>query len=510
MSTGESPSMRSFLQGLYAQNRLSTNVQALRQPPPKKSKLRTQDVPAQPPSPPPSLPSSIFSQSPSGHRSPLQDALDALRLDPTLTHSLWSRWGPHLQSHPDAHKPEQLAEQLRFELAAVDAAVARFRSDSQSASQRGDCAQLGPVRSLLLKWFQEMQREVLNVQKFLADMTTDQEYKARFRALMRRKKDVQKSAAMSKAEDAAAAQAKGWRSPSSKSPAGGSSCDGGSLGLTAIMEEISTSELPIIEPFFATLGAEKIAVVAINCVMNRVLADPKGHGTASLAIAIGNALMAEINLKDASLHPVLFKRFSPLYAKKVERMRTLYRQQRQKLRKSIGASSKKGKKSGSGAELVASDATNDENAAAIVKQQVHQLQRASAEAADLVAQESRGWLSTIMSKLKQSVSGGDGAAAAVDPGVINPEWSDQFTMQVPPAFPHCIFVTIGSGPSSPRRRRTLHPPSLLHHRISGACCSGRRRESGRGRFQLCSCKKKTNSRVLSRVSSQQNEAHRGD
>jgi hypothetical protein len=31
----------------------------------------------------------------------------------------------------------------------------------------------------------------------------------------------------------------------------------------------------IIEPFFATLGAEKIAVVAINCVMNRVVADAK-------------------------------------------------------------------------------------------------------------------------------------------------------------------------------------------------------------------------------------------
>ena len=48
----------------------------------------------------------------------------------------------------------------------------------------------------------------------------------------------------------------------------------------------------------------------------------------------------------------------------------------------------------------------------------------------MIAQESRGWLSTIMSKLKQSVSGNDAAAAAVDPGIINPEWSDQFTMQV--------------------------------------------------------------------------------
>jgi hypothetical protein len=275
-----------------------------------------------------------------------------------------------------------------------------------------------------------MQREVTNVQKFLGDMTTDQEYKSRFRALMRRKKDVQKFAAMSKSEDAAAARAKGWRSPVSKSSAFGPSTDGGSLGLNAIMEEISTSELPIIEPFFATLGAEKIAVVAINCVMNRVLADPKGHATASLAIAIGNALMAEINLKDSSLHPLLFKRFSPLYAKKLERMRTLYRQQRLKLRKNIGVSSKKGKKGGSSSNVLASDAISDENAATIVKQQVHQLQMASAEAADLVAQESRGWLSTIMSKLKQSVSGGDGASAAVDPGIINPEWSDQFTMQV--------------------------------------------------------------------------------
>jgi hypothetical protein len=37
-----------------------------------------------------------------------------------------------------------------------------------------------------------MQREVLNVQHFLAEVSTDQEYKSRFRALLRRKKSVQK------------------------------------------------------------------------------------------------------------------------------------------------------------------------------------------------------------------------------------------------------------------------------------------------------------------------------
>lgn len=196
------------------------------------------------------------------------------------------------------------------------------------------------------------------------------------------------------------------------------------------MEDISTSELPIIEPFFATLGAEKIAVVAINCVINRVLADPKGHGTASLAIAIGNALMAEINLKDTSLHPLLFKRFSPLYAKKQERMRSLYRQQRQKLKKSLGTSSKDAKNLGHQTGPLASAAAVNDTAAAIVSQQITQHEKASAEAAAMVAQESRGWLSTIMAKLKQSVSGNGAAADAVDPGIINPEWSDQFTMQV--------------------------------------------------------------------------------
>ena len=338
-----------------------------------------------------------------------------------------------MQTHPDADKPENLVEQLRFELAAVDAAVARFRSDSQSASQRGDCAQLGPVRSLLLKWFEEMQREILNVQKFLADVTSDHEYKARFRALLRRKKNLQKSAAKSKSEDADAAKAKGWRSPVAKDSTSGSANgpEGGPLGLNAIMEDISTSELPIIEPFFATLGAEKIAVVAINCVINRVLADPKGHGTASLAIAIGNALMAEINLKDPSLHPLLFKRFSPLYAKKQERMRSLYIQQRQKLKKSLGTPSKEAKHaSNKTAPPPASAATAGDDAATITEQQSTHGDRASAEAAAMIAQESRGWLSTIMSKLKQSVSGNDAAAAAVDPGIINPEWSDQFTMQV--------------------------------------------------------------------------------
>lgn len=425
--------MRSFLQGLYSQKKSATNIEVLRHNQPQTSNSNSPEPTPAPPTPAPSLPPSIFSQSLSGHRSPLQEALDALRADPTLTATLWARWGPHLQTHPDAGKPERLVEQLRFELAAVDAAVARFRSDSQSASQRGDCAQLGPVRALLLKWFEEMQKEVVNVQKFLADVASDHEYKARFRALLRRKKVVQKSAAKSRAEDAASAKAKGWRSPVASDPAT-SLCNGAHgavLGLNAIMEDISTSELPIIEPFFATLGAEKIAVVAINCVINRVLADPKGHGTASLAIAIGNALMAEINLKDPSLHPLLFKRFSPLYAKKQERMRTLYRQQRQKLKKGLGSGAAKDAKNASGkSEPVASSAGGGESAAAVVNQQISQLEKASVEAAAMLAQESRGWLSTIMSKLKQSVSGNAAAAAAVDPGIINPEWSDQFTMQV--------------------------------------------------------------------------------
>lgn len=426
MSNGESPSMRAFLQGIYAQKKAGNKAQ------PHDSTSDPSNPSLASPPPPPFLPPAIFSQSPGGHRSPLQEALDALRADPSLNHSLWSRWAPHLATHPDADKPENLIEQLRFELAAVDAAVARFRSDSQSANSRGDLAQLGPVRSLLLKWFAEMQREVLNVQKFLSEVTSDQEYKARFRALLRRKKDVQKSAAASRAEDATAAKGKGWRSPSAKSSADSTASEqrASSLGLHAIMEEISTSELPIIEPFFATLGAEKIAVVAINCVMNRVLADPKGHGTANLAIAIGNALMAEINLKDPSLHPVLFKRFSPLYAKKQERMRTLYRQQRQKLKKNLGTSSKEVKASGSIVASVSADATGDDNSLADVKLQMKYFEKASAEAAAMLAQESQGWLSTIMSKLKQSVTGDTAAAAAVDPGVINPEWSDQFTMQV--------------------------------------------------------------------------------
>ncbi len=449
--------MRSFLQDIYAQNKAAIKAQAARRID------GDSDLPgASPtsPSPPSLLPPSIFSQSISGHRSPLQEALDALRADPSLNHSLWERWSPHLKTHPDADRSENLIEQLRFELAAVDAAVARFRADSQSANLRGDCAQLGPVRSLLLKWFAEMQREVLNVQKFLANVTSDQEYKARFRALLRRKKDVQKSAAMSKAEDAAAAQTKGWRSPGTKGSSGNAASeqDGSSLGLHAIMEEISTSELPIIEPFFATLGAEKIAVVAINCVMNRVLADPKGHGTASLAIAIGNALMAEINLKDPSLHPVLFKRFSPLYAKKQERMRTLYRQQRLKLRKSLGSTTKEGKKS-SRITPVSSDAPDGDNTTVIVKHQMKQLEKASAEAAAMIAQESRGWLSTIMSKLKQSVSGNDAAAAAVDPGIINPEWSDQFTMQVQARLGAVVLTIL---------LRSCTIESLVHSRLHDA------------------------------------------
>jgi hypothetical protein len=208
MSTGESPSMRSFLQGLYSQKKSATNIEALRHKVAQTSNVDAQQPPPTSAAPVPSLPPSIFSQSLGGHRSPLQEALDALRADPSLTDTLWARWGPHLQTHPDVNKPENLVEQLRFELAAVDAAVARFRSDSQSASQRGDCAQLGPVRSLLLKWFEQMQREVLNVQKFLSDVSSDHEYKARFRALLRRKKDVQKTAAKSKAEDAASAKAK--------------------------------------------------------------------------------------------------------------------------------------------------------------------------------------------------------------------------------------------------------------------------------------------------------------
>jgi hypothetical protein len=200
--------MRSFLQVLYSQKKAATNIEALRHNQSRTSNSTPQKQPPAPPTLTPSLPPSIFSQSLSGHRSPLQEALDALRSDPSLTKTLWARWGPHLRTHPDANKPENLVEQLRFELAAVDAAVARFRSDSQSASQRGDCAQLGPVRSLLLKWFEEMQREVVNVQKFLADVSSDHEYKARFRALLRRKKIVEKTAAKSKSEDAASAKSK--------------------------------------------------------------------------------------------------------------------------------------------------------------------------------------------------------------------------------------------------------------------------------------------------------------
>ncbi len=463
--------MRSFLQDIYAQNKAATKAQAARRI--GADSEVTNSSPTSP-TPPPFLPPSIFSQSISGHRSPLQEALDALRADPSLNHSLWERWAPHLKTHPDADRSENLIEQLRFELAAVDAAVARFRADSQSANLRGDCAQLGPVRSLLLKWFAEMQREVLNVQKFLANVTSDQEYKARFRALLRRKKDVQKSAAISKAEDAAAAQTKGWRSPGTKASTGSAASeqDSCSLGLQAIMEEISTSELPIIEPFFATLGAEKIAVVAINCVMNRVLADPKGHGTASLAIAIGNALMAEINLKDPSLHPVLFKRFSPLYAKKQERMRTLYKQQRLKLRKSLGTAPKEAKKSSSSVSPASSEAPNGDNTSVIVKQQMKQLEKASAEAAAIIAQESRGWLSTIMSKLKQSVSGNDAAAAAVDPGIINPEWSDQFTMQVQARLGAVVLTIL-------LRSCTIESlaPSRLHDAVSVSNSSPGRSDS---------------------------------
>jgi len=43
------------------------------------------------------------------------------------------------------------------------------------------------------------------------------------------------------------------------------------------------SSAQIIEPFFATLGAEKITVVAINCVMNRVLAEPKARARVARA-----------------------------------------------------------------------------------------------------------------------------------------------------------------------------------------------------------------------------------
>ena len=187
-----------------------------------------------------------------------------------------------------------------------------------------------------------------------------------------------------------------------------------------------------------------------------------------LTDSTGNALMAEINLKatshpimlhcnhaltrpkDPALHPVLFQRFSPLYAKKQvhhthldhsafrqrcvqERMRTLYRQQRQKLRKSLVTSAKDtndGCSSGV-SEALASDAADAEPSVAIESLQTKQSQQVSAEAAAVVAQESQGWLTTIMSKLKQSVnSSTDAARAAVDPGIVNPEWSDQFTMQV--------------------------------------------------------------------------------
>jgi len=37
-----------------------------------------------------------------------------------------------------------------------------------------------------------MQKEVLNVQQFLEQVSTDQHYKSRFRALLRRKKNVEK------------------------------------------------------------------------------------------------------------------------------------------------------------------------------------------------------------------------------------------------------------------------------------------------------------------------------
>jgi hypothetical protein len=128
--------------------------------------------------------------------------------------------------------------------------------------------------------------------------------------MLKKKKKAERSAAISNAEDATAAKSKRWPQRVSTDAA---SRQNSSSTKDSMYEQIAASELPIIEPFFATLGAEKITVVAINCVLNRVLSDPKGHGTASLAIAIGNALMAEINLKDPSLHTVLFKRFSPLY-----------------------------------------------------------------------------------------------------------------------------------------------------------------------------------------------------
>jgi DNA-directed RNA polymerase len=115
-------------------------------------------------------------------------------------------------------------------------------------------------------------------------------------------------------------------------------------------------------------------------------------------------------------------------------MRTLYRQQRQKLRKSLVTSAKDtndGSSSGV-SEALASDAADAEPSVAIESLQTKQSQQqVSAEAAAIVAQESQGWLTTIMSKLKHSVnSSTDAARAAVDPGIVNPEWSDQFTMQV--------------------------------------------------------------------------------
>jgi len=114
-----------------------------------------------------------------------------------------------------------------------------------------------------------------------------------------------------------------------------------------------------------------------------------------------------------------------------ERMRTLYRLQRQKLKKNTVASEKTTEQGSSSSSAEAAAAGTQLSAADDRLLAQHPQQASAAAAASLVAQESQGWLTTIMSRLQQSISGGtDAAAAAVDPGVTNPEWSDQFTTQV--------------------------------------------------------------------------------